>query len=188
MSLPIPGSNDLFLPEAPPILQYNKLSLEERKSFFSDQVDLTEEDFPRQFNTITAHPAKTVQQHPTSAPAPALNDLAVFPQITIEADGGETEQAPDIDSAAAVSTTTAASAVTAVLATSAPSRPGTSAAAPAATTATADSAKPAVSATPGVSAVVPAVVSATTNTSVHAAAAIPAAAGRPCRAPPVLAF
>ena len=92
MSLPIPGSNDFFLSEAPPILQYNKLSPEERKSFFSDQADLTEEDFPKQFNTITTHPAGNVLPQPTPAPAPAFDDPVAFPPIiTIDADGSETE-------------------------------------------------------------------------------------------------
>ena len=88
MSLPIPGSNDLFLPDAPPILQFNRLSPEERKSFFSDQADLTEEDFPKQFNTITTHPAENVLPQPTPAPAPAIDDTVAFPPIiTIDADG-----------------------------------------------------------------------------------------------------
>ena len=81
MAQPIPGSEDFFLSEAPPILCFNKLAPEERKTFFSNQADLTEDDFPRQFSTITAHPSSTIQHNLTSAPAPALGDLAVFPPI-----------------------------------------------------------------------------------------------------------
>ena len=180
MAQPIPGSEDFFLSEAPPILCFNKLAPEERKTFFSNQADLTEDDFPRQFSTITAHPSSTIQHNLTSAPAPALGDLAVFPPIdsaatvATAAPSAHTAVAPAAQPTQSVPAAVASAAAATADFTAAPAAALT--AAPAAVTAAASAATSAALA--AVSVAVPA-ASIAAPTATHAAALAATSAAAP---------
>ena len=181
MAQPIPVSEDFFLSEAPPILCFNKLAPEERKTFFSNQADLTEDDFPRQFSTITAHPSSTIQHNLTSAPAPALGDLAVFPPIdsaATVATAAHTAVAPAAQPTQSVPAAVASAAAAAADFTAAPAAALT--AAPAAVTAAASAATSAALA--AVSVAVPAAsiaVPTATHTAALAATSAASAASTP---------
>jgi hypothetical protein len=99
MTLPIPGSENFFLSDVPPILQYHKLSPDERRTFFSDSVVLTEQDFPRQ------------SRYPPSM------DNAEFPPIVT------TGPAPNSHTAAPAATTHTGPALTHITSTTSPAVP-----------------------------------------------------------------
>ena len=109
MSQPIPGSQDLFLLDTPPILQFSRLPPAERSTFFSDLEELTEQDFQLPYQ----HPSTTTAPPPpsSSTSAPSINDPVAFPPIIVIDEGNATR---DTTATAATTTTSAATAATTV--------------------------------------------------------------------------